>query len=285
MSVFYQKLTIPEGQSFVVEEYQNIDFDYPYHYHSELEIILIVKGKGKQYVGENISSYDDGSLILVGKNLPHGWKSEKHHKTEHPDDHIALVQFGEECFGKEFFLIPEMKLIASLFKNAQQGINIIGETRKVISEKLLSLIKKKNVAAITTLLEMLDIIAHSKEMEIIARTFLPDLNVQDQNKMNIIFRYIFENIADEIRLEKAASLINMSKSAFCHYFFKRTGRNFSLVVNEMRIKNACRLLTETNHSVTEICYMNGYNSLSNFNKQFRKITQTTPLNYRKEFLK
>ncbi len=295
MSIFFQKIDRPNDMSYsyhewdgndFLKEYNETYFEFPYHYHTEIEIFLIVKGQGKQFIGETISTFQDGTLLMLGKNLPHGWKNEKKHKKDKSFDHIALVQFDEEFAGKDFFQLPEMRFISSLFKKAVHGLNITGKTRDIVADNLVALMKKKDASNIIELLSILDIIAKSEEVERISKSaFLPNYSGLDHEKINKVYRYIFDNFSEDIHLEKIASLVNMSKSGFCHYFLKRTGKNFSQVVNEIRIKNACRLLTETSMSVSDICYQNGYNCLSNFNKQFHKITNTTPLKYKREFIK
>jgi AraC-like DNA-binding protein len=75
----------------------------------------------------------------------------------------------------------------------------------------------------------------------------------------------------------------MTPSAFCHYFKKYTKKTFTQYVNEVRVGYACKLLMETGMNVSEVCYQSGYNSLSRFNKCFKKIMKRTPLNYRKQF--
>jgi AraC-like DNA-binding protein len=75
----------------------------------------------------------------------------------------------------------------------------------------------------------------------------------------------------------------MTKSAFCHYFKKRTRKNFSRFVNEMRVGHASKLLVETDNSISEICFQSGFRNLSNFNRQFKEINSLSPQEYRQQF--
>ncbi|HMH32420.1 MAG TPA: AraC family transcriptional regulator, partial [Puia sp.] len=67
--------------------------------------------------------------------------------------------------------------------------------------------------------------------------------------------------------------------AFCKYFKMRTKKTFSFFLNEVKVSYACRLLAEGNLNVLQICYESGYNNLSNFNRQFKRITKMTPTAY------
>ena len=56
-----------------------------------------------------------------------------------------------------------------------------------------------------------------------------------------------------------------------------------LIVNEMRIGSASKLLIENNLSISQICYESGFNHLSNFNRQFKKIKNMTPSEYQRKY--
>ena len=74
----------------------------------------------------------------------------------------------------------------------------------------------------------------------------------------------------------------MSKEAFCRYFKKVTGKTFTKMVNEYRIVHATKLLSESDKSITDVCFDCGFNNFSHFNKLFKEFTGKTALQYRKE---
>lgn len=61
---------------------------------------------------------------------------------------------------------------------------------------------------------------------------------------------------------------------------RATGKNVSQYVNAFRIAEACQLLAETSKSVTEIMFEVGFQTKSNFNREFRRITDATPFQFR-----
>lgn len=97
--------------------------------------------------------------------------------------------------------------------------------------------------------------------------------------------YIHENYKDKIYIRDLAGLIGMNEQYFCRFFKKVIGRSPMEYVNEYRVKKAIHYLKETDLTVTEICLECGYNNLGNFLREFRKYTSTTPLQYRRHFLK
>ena len=64
------------------------------------------------------------------------------------------------------------------------------------------------------------------------------------------------------------------------YFSRMTGRTVSEFVNEVRIGHARRMLIETDRTIAEVAFANGFESLSNFNRRFRDIAGTSPREFR-----
>jgi AraC-like DNA-binding protein len=109
------------------------------------------------------------------------------------------------------------------------------------------------------------------------------INDRDSERLNRVYKYVLDNCQQDISLERAASIANLSKPAFCRYFRKRANKTFVRFMNEVRVGQACRLLVNENQSIAEICYTSGFNNTSYFIRQFRAITGFTPLGYRKKF--
>ena len=127
-------------------------------------------------------------------------------------------------------------------------------------------------------------IAFNGEYQYLASPIVQNtINDRDSVRLNKVYKYVIDNIHTEISLDKAASIANLSKSAFCRYFKKRANKTFVQFLNEIRVGQACRMLINENHSIAEICYTCGFNNISYFIRQFKKITGFTPLAYRKKF--
>jgi len=59
-----------------------------------------------------------------------------------------------------------------------------------------------------------------------------------------------------------------------------TSKNVSQYVNDHRITEACRLLKDTDHAVTTIMFESGFQTKSNFNREFRRVTGVSPMAWR-----
>lgn len=92
--------------------------------------------------------------------------------------------------------------------------------------------------------------------------------------------YITDNLDSRLTLDRVAMVANMSAAHFCRMFKKATGMNFSEYVNRLRIEKAKRLMRSTGMTISQVAYEVGFNSVTHFNRIFRKITDSTPTEYR-----
>lgn len=97
--------------------------------------------------------------------------------------------------------------------------------------------------------------------------------------------YIDEHYKDEMSLEQLANLVGMTPTAFSRYFKQRTGKNLSEYIVDIRLGHAARRLVDTTDSVSEICWTTGFNTLSNFNRLFRKRKGCNPTEFREKYQK
>ena len=130
----------------------------------------------------------------------------------------------------------------------------------------------------------LDILLQIKESDEIELLSSPSFNNQllktDNSRIIRIYDYILQSYKRTIKLDDLAGQLGMTPTSLCRYFKQKIGKTLIEMVNETRIKYACNLLGKTDNSILEICYESGFNNLSNFNRQFRRITGTNPKNFR-----
>ena len=92
--------------------------------------------------------------------------------------------------------------------------------------------------------------------------------------------FIAENQAEDITLGQVAKAVNTSTFYFCKMFKKVTGINFTDYVSRVRIEKAKNLLLNPNLRISEIAYAVGFQSLTHFNRVFKKISGNSPTDYR-----
>ena len=279
------KINYPASSTINVVEHKRHHFINSFHYHPELEISLIKKSKGIRFLGDNIEPFEAGDLVFIGSNMPHCWRndaadvSDMNHKAE-----MLTVQFRWNFIGDDFYKIPECSAIVEVLRMAARGIRVTGKTREEISDILLSLDSLSGISKITSLISILDILSRSAEIYPIASIeYVNTYSNSESSRINKIHQYLVNNFSNQLSLKEVASVANMSETAFCRYLKSKTGKTYSLFLNEIRIKYACKLLVSSALNQTEIAMECGYNTLSNFSIQFKQITGQTPREYQAQF--
>jgi AraC-like DNA-binding protein len=80
-------------------------------------------------------------------------------------------------------------------------------------------------------------------------------------------------------------MVGMTDSAFSRFFKQRTGKNLNEYIVDVRLGHAARLLVDTTHTVAEICYETGFNTVCNFNRLFKKRKGCNPTEFRDKYRK
>lgn len=280
MKPVFEKIYNPKDSSFKVMFLETQTFDHPFHYHPEFELTLITAGSGHRFVGDHTDTFFANDLILLGKNLPHCWLDfgQSKHLVS-----AVVIQFSETCLGEQFFQLPEMHSIAAMLRKSGKGIQFHGVSGKLL-EDLKGLPQLPLSARLIRFLDILEQLTSWPETSLLSKTEYSNVTQDAKfSRVDKVFSYVSDHFKTEVDLTRAAELVHMTPSAFCHYFKKYTKKTFTQYVNEVRIGYSCKLLMETDLNVSEVGFQSGYNSLSRFNKCFKKITKRTPLNYRKQF--
>jgi AraC-like DNA-binding protein len=281
MYTYFEKIPLSEKISFYAKELDLPQFDAPRHFHPEYELMCVKESSGKRFVGDNMSQYEAGDLVLLGPDLPHYWHNDDPNKTRVK---AIVVQFRDDFPGDPFLQKLEMQELRRMLDRSNRGIHFSPKISDKIMPQLNHLIHLRGFERVILLLSILNQLSHDQSFELLASAgFVPETDLYDCEKINKIHQYILKSYRDNVKIDEAASLVNMTKSAFCHYFKKRTRKNFSRFVNEMRIGHASKLLVETDYSISEICYDSGFRNLSNFNRRFKEINEISPQEYRQQF--
>ena len=271
------------GSSFTLRKFtRNENSDTQWHFHPEYEIVHISKGRGKRHIGNHISYFDDGDLIFLGPDLPHFGFSEEI-REEHQE---IVLQMKEDFLGDQFLDRPEMNEIKKLFERSRQGISFHAEVKNRIGSKLSVLFGLPAFDRLLALLDILHDLAQTKSYDLLgAKGFPLEVDAQQFERIQTIYEYVGANYREQIALDKVSKEVNMTVPAFCRYLKKWTGKTFTQFVNEFRVAHACQLLADEHRSIAEVSFESGFNNLSHFNKQFRKISGTTPREFRKNTTK
>jgi AraC-like DNA-binding protein len=280
--------TLNPDELFLFKDLISPHFNPNWHFHPELQISFIIRGKGTRFIADHVETFEEEDLVLTGPNVPHLWRNDEAYFNQNNNlsTRGLVIYFNSELLHSALLQKNEFYHINKLIKNSARGIEFYGETKKEIKGLLLKMGKVKGFKGFLILLEIIDVLANSKNYSLLASpAYTNVLKANDTNKMSLVYEYVMTNFKSKIALEDISNMLNMTTTSFCKYFKPRANKTFTRFVNEIRIGHARKLLLQDNLNISEIGYECGFSTLSNFNKQFKSIANMPPHEYRKLFLK
>ncbi|MDY0905703.1 AraC family transcriptional regulator [Pedobacter sp. CFBP9032] len=269
------------GSSFYYSKYVENENNkaHLWHYHPEIEMVFVNGGAGKRQIGSHVSYYTDGDLILIGSNLPHCGFTDTHTGNKNE----TVIQMKPDFLGEGFMTMQEAKWIAELFDKAKGGIAFGEKTKKEVGKLIEDMEFQHPFNKLLTLLGVLKSLEVTKDFTILnASGFSIETQIQDNDRINMIFNYVKDHFQEQISLEDIAEMSAMTVPSFCRYFKKITKKTFTRFVNEYRVVHASKLLSEKHMGITAISYESGFNNFSHFNKIFHEFTGKSASEYRNE---
>lgn len=285
MPASLESIALEKGSSFYIGIFQDNLEKSTWHYHNKYEISFITEGSGKRIVADSIEEFHPGDLIFIGKKLPHVWIADK--DTSTPSGRTletVYLQFSDDVLPNELLLLPEFENVKRALKLAERGMKIVDDTLNEVSRIMLQLPYMKHFERVINFYNIMDIIGKSESVELLtSEEYLKKRFTPSSKRIGMIHEYLMNNYKEEIDLEKLAELVSLAKGSLCRLFKAEMGTTIFEYLNKIKVDYACNLLMDKDHSVVNVSFDSGFNNLSHFNKQFKKQTNLTPSEYRKEF--
>ncbi|MFD2248401.1 AraC family transcriptional regulator [Pontibacter ruber] len=264
-------------------------FFYNYfHRHKETQVTLILKGEGTLIVGNYTQPFKAGDIYVIGANQPHIFKSDPAYFKELQDDsaHAIHIFFDQSRILNSFIDIPEMEPIQKFLDSTCSGLQLPPEHFDKVCRSIKKISEADKLKRLLYFLKLLQHLSNNVRDWKSLSTGLPNLSFTESEgiRMNDVYQYTISHYAENITLEKIASVAHITPHAFCKYFKKHTNKTYNTFLNEVRINEACKKIMSGNFDcIASIAYSTGFNSAINFNKVFKKIMGLSPSEYIKEY--
>lgn len=253
--------------------------DVPMHYHPEHEIVYIQKGQGNLYLADVEEPFASGELFFIRGSIPHLFEDAAMHTGKMSLSKVFVIQYRQDLF-ENFYQLPEFSQISRLETTIGYGIKLQATPPML---RLLSNFEKQNgLMKFNALIALLHEIIHNKGLQYLG---IPG-SVSNSNhiaylRLQKMHSFLSGYFHKDVSIEEVAALLHLSKTGFCRFLKRETGKTFSEHLNFYRIQHACTLLRKSADSVMQICYDCGYNNAAYFFRQFKKLKGVAPLEYRK----
>lgn len=279
-----KKIDSSSGELFQVNKVDDLHFYPLWHFHPQCEIMIIEESSGTLYIGDGIDTFMSGDVIIFGANIPHLLRNYPEYFK--PDSKLrakaTVIYFDENYLGDRFLNFDNTIAIKNLLKTAKRGMIITGNSKEKVKEQIYATIEKRGFEQLISSLSLLNSIGTIAEYNLLSSIgFNIAYNEKEVNRLNEISDFLLKNFTRTIRLKEVSAIAYMSETAFCRYFKEKTNKTLVTFLNEIRIGYACKLLIEKQYiNISQICFRTGFNNLTNFNIQFKKLKKCSPMEYR-----
>jgi len=277
MKIVFEDIKRMEGSSFRILVNPKLNDFYYWHFHPEFELTFIEVAKGNRHIASHSASYEGSDLVFIGSNIPH-LNFDYGIKTNYEK---VVLQIKADFFKNDFINTAELASIHRLFENSKQVICFHGKTKDVVGIRLKKIYLLPYFEQFIEVLSLFQILAISEESYFLLEQPFEQLhNTKEKLRLKIVYTFIENNYHRAIRIDEISNLTSLSNASFCRYFKKMTRLTFTDFLNQYRIEQAKKLL-QTDKNITETSFECGFESLSYFNRIFKKVVGENPSQYKK----
>jgi len=252
LRVASEHIVLPADSSWGFLHQQHEEYPFKWHCHREYELTLTLNARGRRYVDDDIGTFDELDLVLLGPNLPHSWSMERRVDTGRPISTYVLW-FTPEWVSR-------------------------------LAEGFVEYADPPSRARFPLMLEILDLLCAGEPQRLASATYGGRLApTRKQRKLEQVLGFIHEHYTRPVTAEETARRFGMSQSTFFRFFRRHMKQSFSDYLTALRIGRACSLLLESDEHVYVIAEKAGYANVSHFYRQFRQEKRMSPADFRRRF--
>lgn len=281
--MYFEKIPILQSTSYIIRDFDVPFIDFPLHFHPEYELNFVVNSTGLRTIGDSREKFEAGDLVLTGPGLPHQWTNDEVFMATKLNSYSIVLQLRTDFIPDDLLKRNEFDIIGRLLAQSGRGVWFPPEVSVRAGVIIRKLLHTGGLGGYIRLLELFQLLASSPAKRLLASPGFVLSTEGQSDKINPIFNYIHEHYTSDLSVGQLAARFNMSNSAFSHFFRKKTGKTVVAYLNELRIGQACKLLVQTDESISSIAFRCGFESNNYFNRRFRLLKNMTPGQFRHLF--
>jgi AraC-like DNA-binding protein len=183
------------------------------------------------------------------------------------------------------FDLPEMKNLKKFIMQQTSGFQVPQQHVGEIANLMVKVLNSKGADKMIHFIDILrSLLGYGKLPPLSSFTQPQQYSEHEGMRIASIYNFIMQHYDKPVTLEDVAKQAHMTPQAFCRYFKKHTRHTFVSFLNEVRINEACKQLTDGAYdSISTIAYRCGFNSITNFNRVFKSVTALSPSEYVNNF--
>ena len=240
------------------------------HLHSHIEVVYMLEGKSRGWINDR--SYDllPGDIFIVFPNQVHRYE------TFDKERYLLVIFPKEYCHEYNYWFknfVPrqsvlhvhdfETSLAASILMRLYENRLETGEIADTIQKGYL-------LAFLGYMIKNLDFVEEKTD---------------EISLLKNLLNYCEANYNQDLSLTLLEQKLHANRFYISHLFSRKLKMKFNSYVNSLRVEHACKMLRNTDMSITEISQEVGFSTSRTFNRAFVQIIGTSPSAYRHKFLK
>jgi AraC-like DNA-binding protein len=255
-----------------------------FHQHQEIQLTLIEESTGTLFLDDYVGEFRPGNIFIIGANVPHVFKNDKvYYNSDNSEQAKSTsVYFREDLFGKDFFQAPEAWKIRDFLTKTKRCLKFTSSAFPKLFPLIQSLHHAQDTDRIITFFSILKILSEEEFTYLTHQSLERNVDDIEGKRLGSIFQFTMNEFGREISIEEVAGIANLTRTSFCRYFKKRTRKTYIDFLLQVRISHACNLLLKPDLTIGEISDLCGFNNISNFNRQFKKIKGIAPTEFRRK---
>ena len=272
---------LPETENhsfFFIDQHIDYRLEAKLHSHEAWELYYVVKGRGTRMAGDTLLPFSEGDVALLPPSMHHYWKYSPDSADDDGCIRYLMVAFSPDLIQRCISVFPEVRNRFSGMAFPANAMTFGSRSSAIIRKALFDMNGMDELGRLCEMLRLLPFIFTTSDYSFAGK---PMRIERDVRRMLHINTYVMAHYVHPIALDDIAAEVGMNRSAFCSYFKQKKGMTFSQFVTQYRLNTACELLKHSQKSVSEICYLVGFNDVPHFVRVFTKEKGMPPGKFRK----
>jgi len=255
-----------------------------FHQHQEIQLTLIEESTGTLFLDDYVGEFRPGNVFVMGANVPHVFKNDKlyYHQDNPEQAKSTSIYFREDVLGKDFLQMPEAWKIRDFITRTKRCLKFGSATYHKLLPLVHALLQSKDTDRIINFFSIIKLLSEGEYTYLTHHSLHRNVDDLEGKRLSSIFQFTMNEFSREISIEEVAGIANLTRTSFCRYFKKRTRKTYIDFLLQVRISHACNLLLKQDLTIAEISELCGFNNISNFNRQFKKIKGIPPTEFRRK---
>lgn len=243
------------------------------HSYDNFELSHVLTGSGSRTIGEHTEPFHPGEIILIPPNIPHVWRFDPADTDD--DGNIAniSVYFDSPTLEALRMIIPELSDAISRIGQLDHAVSYKGATLEAIRELLFSMRGMTPEERLPLMMKLLIEVSDISDGIYAGRKC--GLS-RTERRLESVRVYCVCNYDRQVSLDEISRHVGMNKSAFCTFMRNNAGASFSEYLNGIRLERARVMLRNTDRSISGIAMECGFQSVTYFNRLYRRKYRRTP---------